>query len=427
MRRPAPASVAFPACTIAFALGLCLVSTQALAAPPAGYYDSVDPTSQAALRSTVHEVIDDHIKFPYTSSNTDTWNILELADEDPDNPSNILDVYKNASYVKQGGGVGNYNREHTWPNSYGFPDDGPTNYPYSDCHALFLSDTTYNAERGNNPFRFCSSGCEEWSTVANDGAGGGTGVYPGNSNWLSGAGSSGSWETWIGRRGDVARALMYLDVRYEGGTHGVTGVSEPDLRLTDDPGLIVSSGGSNASVAYMGMRSVLMEWHRQDPVDDRERHRNDTVASYQQNRNPFIDQPGLALCAIGGDCGSFYTVPPCRVVDTRETNGTYGGPILTSGADRLFPIPGRCGIPATAESVSLNVTVVGATGTGYLTFYPGDQAPATTATVTFPASIARTNNAMLTLSKTGGVLGVRPFVGGSGQVHVIVDVAGYVD
>jgi endonuclease I len=398
----------------------------ALSEPPPGYYASVDPTAQGALRSTLHEIIDDHIRFPYTSSNTDTWDILELADQDPNNPANILDVYKNASTPKAGGGNSVYNREHTWPNSYGFPDDGPGNYPYSDCHMLFLSDIGYNAARGNNPFRSCATGCSEFTTDVNNGHGGGTGVYPGNSNWLAGSGSTGSWETWIGRRGDVARALMYFDVRYEGGFHGVTGVAEPDLRLTDDPSLIVTSGGSNASVAYMGMKSVLLEWHRQDPVDDVERHRNDTVASFQGNRNPFIDQPGLALCAMGGDCGSFYTVTPCRVVDTRNPDGTYGGPILTSGAPRLFTIPGNCGIPATAEAVSLNVTVVGATDSGYLTFYPGGQTPPTTAAITFPASLARANNATLTLSKAG-VLGVQPFVAGSGQVHVVIDIGGYVD
>lgn len=396
------------------------------AEPPAGYYDPLDPTSQAALRSSIHEVIDDHIKFPYTSSDVDTWNILELADQDPNDPGRILDVYKNVSHAKVGGGNSNYNREHTWPNSYGFPDDGPTNYPYSDCHVLFLSDIDYNALRGNNPFRFCAAGCSEQPTVQNNGAGGGTGTYPGNSNWGAGSGASGSWETWIGRRGDVARALFYMDIRYEGGTHGVTGVAEPNLILTDNQSLIVTSGGSNASTAYMGMLSDLIAWHYQDPVDDLERHRNETVASFQGNRNPFIDNPGLVLCALEGDCGSFYTVPPCRIADTRNPDGPYGGPGLASGTPRLFTIPGRCGIPASAEAVAVNVTVVGATGSGYLAFYPGDAQPGTTAAITFPPTIARSNNSMLTLSPAG-VLGVQPFVGGNGQVHLILDVSGYVD
>ena len=176
--------------------------------------------------ATLHAVIDDHLRFPYNSAGTDTWVILELADEDPNNANNILDVYKNASYVKVGGGTGDYNREHTWPSSYGYPNDNSSNMPYTDCHMLFLCDDGYNSSRSNKPYRDCDAGCNERVTVVNDGMGGGSGVYPGNSNWTSGSFTQGTWETWVGRRGDVARALLYMDVRYEGGTHGVTGVSE---------------------------------------------------------------------------------------------------------------------------------------------------------------------------------------------------------
>ena len=80
---------------------------------------------------------------------TDTWNILELAQQDPGNSSRIIDVYKNASYAKVGAGNSFYNREHPWPKSYGFPNDGGSNYPYSDCHVLFLCDSSYNSSRGN--------------------------------------------------------------------------------------------------------------------------------------------------------------------------------------------------------------------------------------------------------------------------------------
>ncbi len=285
------------------ALALLLgVGARAVAQPPAGYYSSVNSSSSSTLRATLNPAIDDHTRFPYTSAATDTWDVLELADEDPGDSSRILDVYKNASYAKVGGGTGPYNREHSWPNSYGFPDDVTTNYPFTDCHALFLSDSSYNSSRGNTVYRFCSDLCTERSTDVNNGQGGGAGVYPGNSNWRTGSGSTGTWETWRGRRGDVARALMYLDVRYEGGTHGLTGAPEPDLILTDNASLIQTSGGVNASVAYMGLLADLIVWHMQDPVSADEIRRNNVVAGFQGNRNPFVDNPQWVSCLYLNDC-----------------------------------------------------------------------------------------------------------------------------
>ena len=254
----------------------------------------------ATLRATLHEVIDDHTRYPYTSSATDTWDILDLADEDPNDSSRILDVYKNASHPKAGAGNSNYNREHTWPSSYGFPDDNGSNYPYSDCHQLFLADSPYNGARGVKPYRYCSASCTTEPTVANNGQGGMGGPYPGDYNWRSGSGVTGTWETWIGRRGDVARALFYLDVRYEGGNHGITGALEPDLVLTDDQALISGTPtGSNELLGYMGIRSVLYAWHLEDPVDTVEQNRNDVVFGFQGNRNPFIDHPEWAALLFG--------------------------------------------------------------------------------------------------------------------------------
>lgn len=271
----------------------------ATAAPPSGYYSSADQTNAQTLKQSLHEIIDDHQRFPYTSTSTDTWDILESADEDPDNPSNVIDVYKNASYQKVGGGNTSYNREHSWPKSYGFPNDGSSNSAYTDAHHLFISDSGYNSSRSNKPYANCSSGCLEKPTDFNNGRGGSSS----QSNWTEGSFETGSWETWSGRRGDVARALMYMAVRYEGGTHGVTGFSEPDLILTDDRNLIGQSNqGSNIAVAYMGLKSVLLQWHQQDPVDDLERRRNDVVYSYQGNRNPFIDHPEFADCVFADVC-----------------------------------------------------------------------------------------------------------------------------
>lgn len=279
-----------------------VAATLSAQAPPT-YYSTVNTTTPALLRSTLNAVIDDHTKIPYTASSTDTWDVLEVADQAPSSSTQILDLYKNALYSKQGGGNSFYNREHSWPNSYGFPNDGATNYPYTDCHHLFLCDIAYNGARDNNPYQAGTGSWTEWTTVANGGQGGGSGTFPGNSNWWTSAAPGGGWQTWNGRKGDVARAMFYMDVRYEGGTHGVTGASEPDLILTDDLNLIDNSAtGSNASIAYMGKLSVLLQWHLDDPVDAKEIARNNAVYAEQGNRNPFIDHPEWVACIYQNAC-----------------------------------------------------------------------------------------------------------------------------
>lgn len=268
-------------------------ATLKMAGASSSYYSSANTSSASALRSSLHNIIDDSTKVSYDG----IWAIIAQAEQDPMNSSNVLEVYKNASYVKATGGNNNYNREHVWPKSLGFPNDGSTNYPYTDAHHLFASDISYNSTRGNKYFGNCSSGCTEYPTTRNFNQGGGTGTYPGNSNWSNAS----VYETWKNRKGDVARAIFYMDIRYEGGTHGVTGVAEPDLRLTDNASLITASNG-NASVAYMGLLSTLIQWHDADPVDDREVLRNQIVQGKQGNRNPFIDNPQWVKCIYQSVC-----------------------------------------------------------------------------------------------------------------------------
>jgi endonuclease I len=78
-------------------------------------------------------------------------------------------------------------------------------------------------------------------------------------------------------------------------------VAEPDLRLTDNLSLVTTSNG-NASVAYMGQLSVLLQWHAEDPVTEAERLRNDAIQSYQGNRNPFVDNPQWVACIYQNVC-----------------------------------------------------------------------------------------------------------------------------
>ncbi|WP_257385052.1 endonuclease [Tahibacter caeni] len=257
------------------------------------YYQNVDPSSAAALRASLHTIIKDHTRYPYSSGGTDTWTILEQADEDPNDPYRIVDAYKNVSFAKVTSNRP-YNREHIWPKAYGFPDDGATNYPYTDTHMLHLTDNNYNGTRGTKPFGTCSSVCQEYTTVLTNGEGGGSGLYPGNSNWSDGV----IWEVWSSRKGDLARALLYMDVRYEGGLNGITNSPEPDLVLTDNLSLIQTTGTNTSGTAYMGLLSVILTWHYMDPPTDRERLRNEIVFGYQHNRNPFIDYPEWADCVF---------------------------------------------------------------------------------------------------------------------------------
>jgi len=272
---------------------------------PGAYYSRVNTSSPSQLRCSLHETIKGHTVYPYSGSGTSTWTILEIAEEDPSNPNRILDAYRNRSYAKvtdrAGSGSGlRYNREHTWPNSLGFPstsgDKGLPYAPYTDTHMLYLTDAQWNADRGNKPFANCDSGCGERATEANNGSGGGSGGFPGNSNWVrTPDGNQGSFQVWGKRKGDMARAVMYMAIRYEGGKDAVTGQSEPDLELTDDRNKIVRT---SSSPAYMGLLSTLIEWHLADPPDAAEQARNEVIYSFQGNRNPFIDHPEWATPAL---------------------------------------------------------------------------------------------------------------------------------
>jgi PKD repeat protein len=121
---------------------------------------------------------------------------------------------------------------------------------------------------------------------------------------------------------------------------------------------------------------------------------------------------------------SFFTVPRCRILDTRTST------ILTSGVSRIVPVAGNCNIPSSAKAVSLVVTAIQPTGGGWIAFYPGNL-PVTSpnkASINFlPATSPRSNNAIVRLATDGsGTLAAYSSVGATpGQVHMTVDVDGY--
>jgi len=139
----------------------------------------------------------------------------------------------------------------------------------------------------------------------------------------------------------------------------------------------------------------------------------------------------LAVTAGGGGSGppapvSFYTLPPCRVLDTRNPTGAWAGPALASGVQRSFALAGRCGIPATARAVAANLTVTGAGAGGYLRAFAADLAavPAVS-NLNFGAGQDRANNAVVGVSQDGNAaITIQPQLA-TGTVNVIFDVNGY--
>lgn len=121
----------------------------------------------------------------------------------------------------------------------------------------------------------------------------------------------------------------------------------------------------------------------------------------------------------------YYTLAACRVIDTRNANGPLGGPALAgSGAQRLFTLSGSCGIPASAKSVSVNLTVTQEAASGSLTIYPGDGAPNATSSISFRTGTTRANNAIVSLASDGsGRIGVEN--DSAGTLHFVLDVNGY--
>jgi hypothetical protein len=120
---------------------------------------------------------------------------------------------------------------------------------------------------------------------------------------------------------------------------------------------------------------------------------------------------------------SFYTVDPCRLLDTRGASGPWGGPPLSAGATRTFVLANRCGIPATARAVSANLTVTSPTAAGHLRLFPSGAAVPETSALNYAAGQTRANNAVVPLG-AGGAVDVR-CVQPSGTVQLILDVNGW--
>jgi len=230
---------------------------------PSDYYSTTGNLVGGELKATLHEIIKEHREFNYG----EVWDILKETDINSQNRSQVIGLYSgfhmdaDAEYDGSKG----WNREHVWAKSYG--DFGTRMGAGTDIHHLRAADVSTNSARNNRSFDECDIPYIDKS---------------GNYNGPTPSLTSDDW-TWEPRdevKGDVARMLFYMAVRYEGED------DEPDLELVD---FIVDK---SSKLPNHGKLSTLKDWHEKDPVDERERYRNWVIYDkYQHNRNPFIDHP----------------------------------------------------------------------------------------------------------------------------------------
>ncbi len=234
-----------------------IVQTSAQVEYTDSYYDPTQNKWGADLKSALHNIIKGHTEYSYSK----LWDILSDTDEDPNNPNNVILIYTGWSYPKSnhGGNADQWNREHVWAKSHG--DFGTSAPAGTDVHHIRPCDVSVNSKRGNLDF---DNGGTEYVDPDGD-----TGCHY----------DSDSWEPRDEDKGDVARMMYYMVVRYEG-EEGY------DLELVD---YTPSTSGKDP---VFGKQSTLYQWNWMDSVDNWERRRNDRIYNnWQHNRNPFIDHP----------------------------------------------------------------------------------------------------------------------------------------
>ncbi|MEE9349163.1 MAG: endonuclease [Flavobacteriaceae bacterium] len=266
---------------------------------PNAYYNSLDGLADASLRSALQDIISEE----YTvraQTYTDIITILKTADQNPENSNEVWLAYTEQTrpkldYQTTSNSVGKWNREHTFPRSRGgFQSieaddvaDGINNFwethadslrhGNSDAHAIRAVDGPENSVRGNQHY----------------------GQYNGPT------GSFGSF------KGDVARSVFFLAVRYNG--------------------LDIVNGYPNV-VGELGDLATLLDWHRNDPPDDFEMNRNNFIYTWQFNRNPFIDMPLLIEYIWGTQVGNNWSSSLNLSDNSFENSSIYPNPTK----DRLF-------------------------------------------------------------------------------------------
>ena len=277
------------------------------------YYDNLTSSTHAAtLKAALHTLIDGHRALTYTQSGNnwrdcwdgsvndssywqrctiDVWESLNYTDasceaKDVYCDSVVLlysgDVRPTSMANRGSGGNDSWDREHVWPKSRGFPNKSQDGY--TDLHHLRPADRNINSTHSNYGFNdSANNGGSPYSETTLSGEG--VTVYVDSTN--------NSFEPTERAKGQVARMLFYMAVRYEEGDDGGS-ERMPDLQLI--------KGNRRVSEPVIGDLCALLDWHKAYPVTAFEMRRNNRIEQIQNNRNPFIDHPEYADAIWGDEC-----------------------------------------------------------------------------------------------------------------------------
>lgn len=246
-----------------------IIAAVTLQAQPQGYYNGTEGLTGTALKAALHNIIKNDSHTSYSG----LWSAYQQTDKKPN--GKVWDIYSDVpngtppyqytfgsdqcgSYSGEGDC---YNREHLWAQSWTSNDATEK----TDLHHVYPTDGWVNNKRDN--YAFGEVGNASWTSQN------GSKLGP---NTVSGYNGT-VFEPIDEYKGDIARALMYVSVRY---------YQEDSSWSTSDM--------TNKSVIKDWAMTMLLRWHEEDPVDDKEINRNNAVYNIQHNRNPFVDYPEFA-------------------------------------------------------------------------------------------------------------------------------------
>ena len=249
------------------------------------YYASLVGKQDAMLSEAVHAVIAEPHVVSYFLGTQLAYDITDMEN------GYSVDIYSNCTSpysFSVSDRECEWNREHVLPKSWWRHDDNNPQAMYSDLMHVFPTDPDVNYLRSAYPYSEVASPTQ---TIEGSDCKVGNSTFPGYSNT--------AFEPADEYKGDVARIYFYMITCYN------------DVNFSQN----TYADGSTNVFSYIGgkpvftdfAKNLFLKWHRQDPVSDRERHRNDAVQSIQGNRNPFVDIPDLAEYIWGTKQGEMFT------------------------------------------------------------------------------------------------------------------------